>query len=170
VLKDFNARRISLMVSIIFYGVLCGGIVYSHVVFFPTYLSALPNSASLVNGPYALHDENFWMMIHPLAILSLLLALALNWKIPARRKLIAIPLALYLMAIVVTFLYFVAELRAFRASPRSGLSAAEWYARGQRWQHLSWIRGTILGLAMVPLLLALAVSEPGAVARASGAN
>lgn len=158
-LKDLNARRISLMVSIIFYGILIGGIVYSHVVFFPTYLSALPNSASLVNGPYALHDENFWMMIHPLAILSLLVALVLNWKIPARRKLIAIPLTLYLIAMVATFLYFVPELRAFRASPNSAVSPAEWFARGQRWQHFSWLRGSIMGLAIVPLLLALATPE-----------
>ena len=166
-LKDLNTRTISLMVSIVFYGILIGGIVYAHVVFFPTYLSTLPNSASLVNGPYALHDENFWIIIHPLAILSLLVALVLNWKIPGRRKLIAIPLTLYMIAFVVTFLYFVPELRAFRASPTSELSAAEWYARGQRWQHFSWLRGSILGLAMVPLLLALVVSEPGAVVRSS---
>lgn len=152
---NVNARTISLMVSIIFYGILIGGVVYSHVVFFPPYLSALPNSAVLVNGPYALHDENFWMLIHPLTILALLVALVLNWKIPARRKLIAIPLTLYIVALIVTALYFVPELRAFRSSPSSGVSAVEWYERGQRWQHLSWTRGTILGLAMVPLLLAL---------------
>jgi hypothetical protein len=158
-MKSVNVRTISLMVSIIFYGILIGGIVYAHVVFFPSYLSALPASAALTNGPYALHDEYFWTLVHPLAILALIVALVLNWKIPARRKLIAIPLGLYVIAIIVTFLYFVPELRAFRSSPNSGVSAAEWYARGQRWQHLSWTRGTISGLAMIPLLLALLAPE-----------
>ena len=80
-------------------------------------------------------------------------------KIPARRKLIAIPLIVYVLAIVATAFYFVPELRAFRTSPNSGLSAAEWYARGQRWQHLSWARGTIMGLSYIALLLALAWRE-----------
>src|ERR1041385_957040 len=106
-MNNLNARSISLMVAIFFYGILLGGVVYSHVVFFPPYLSALPASAALTNGPYALHDEYFWMSIHPLAILSLIVALALNWKVPARRKLIAIPLTLYIVAIIVTSLYFV---------------------------------------------------------------
>ena len=158
-MKNVNARTISLMVSIICYGIFIGGIVYAHVVFFPPYLSALPASATLTNGPYALHDEYFWMLIHPLAILALIVALILNWKIPTRRKLIAIPLVLYGIAIIVTFLYFVPELRAFHASPNSNISAAEWYTRGQRWQHLSWTRGTIMGLAMIPLLLALLSRE-----------
>ena len=140
-------------------GILIGGIVYAHLVFFPPYLSALPNSAALVNGPYALHDEYFWMLIHPLAILSLIVALILNWKIPARRKLIVIPLIVYVLAIVVTSLYFVPELRNFKNSPNMTVSPAEWYARGQRWQHLSWTRGTIMGLSYIALLLALVVRE-----------
>ncbi|HXT63275.1 MAG TPA: hypothetical protein VN696_09585 [Pyrinomonadaceae bacterium] len=154
-----KARTIALMVSVLLMGILLGGIVYAHIVFFPPYLSALPNSAVLVNGPYALHDEYFWTLIHPPAVLSLVVALILNWKIPARRKLIAIPLIVYVLAIVVTALYFVPELRAFKASGNSALSAAEWYARGQRWQHLSWTRGTLIGLSYIALLLALVRRE-----------
>jgi len=147
------------MISIVLMGILLGGIVYAHLVFFPPYLSALPNSAVLVNGPYGLHDEYFWMMIHPFAVLSLMVALILNWKIPARRKLIAIPLIVYVLALVVTSLYFVPELRNFKASPNIAVSPAEWYARGQRWQHLSWIRGTMMGLSYIALLLALTVRD-----------
>src|SRR6185436_20266072 len=97
-------RDIALMVSILLMGILLGGIVYSHIVFFPVYLSSLPDSAVLVNVPYALHDERFWLLIHPIAILSLIVSLALNWKIRARRKLIAIPLIVYVLAIIVTTL------------------------------------------------------------------
>jgi hypothetical protein len=154
-----HPRTIALMISIVLMGILIGGIVYAHVVFFPPYLSALPSSAVLVNGPYGLHDEYFWTLIHPPAVLSLVVALMLNWKIPARRKLIAIPLIVYVLAIVATAMYFVPELRAFKAGPNSGLSAAEWYARGQRWQHLSWTRGTLMGLSYIALLLALVVPE-----------
>lgn len=154
-----KAGTIALMVSVLLMGVLLGGIVYSHIAFFPSYLAGLPNSAALVNGPYPIRDGSFWVLIHPLAILSLIISLLLNWKIPPRRKLIAIPLTIYVVAIIVTSLYFVPELMAFRESPNSGIPPADWYARGQRWQHLSWLRGTVMGLSYVALLLALVVRD-----------
>jgi len=109
-----------------------------------------------------LNDGYFWTLIHPLAILSLIVALVLNWKIPARRKLIAVPLIVYVLAIVVTALYFVPELQNFKNSPNMAVTPAEWYARGQRWQHLSWTRGTVMGLSYIALLLALAWREDNA--------
>src|SRR5438067_10216201 len=155
-MKTLRLSTISLMLAIILWGTLLGRIAYSHLVYFPVYLSALPDSAVVVNGPYGLHEEIFWTLIHPLLILSLVVSLALNWKIRARRRLIGISLTLYALAIVATAFYFVPELRAFKNSPNLAVSPAEWFARGQRWQKLSWLRGTVMYLGMVPLLLALA--------------
>jgi hypothetical protein len=152
-------KTIALMISIVLWGTILGGIVYSHLVFFPVYLGALPDSAVLVNGPYALHEERFWMLIHPLLILSLIISLAMNWKLKGRRKLIGITMILYAAAIVVTTLYFVPELGAFKNSPKLGGSPAEWLARGQRWQYLSWARGVVMFVAIVPLLLGLTKAE-----------
>ena len=151
-------RNLSLLLTIILWATLLGGIVYSHITFFPVYLSALPDSAVLVHGPYALHDEAFWTLIHPLVILSIILTLLLNWKVKKRRVLIAVSIGIYVFAIVATFLYFVPELRAFLGSPDSTVSRAEWFARGQRWQHLSWLRGAVMYVGFIPLLLALADS------------
>jgi len=161
-MKTLRLSTISLMLSIILWGTLLGGIAYSHLVYFPVYLSALPDSAVVVNGPYGLHEELFWTLIHPLLILSLVVSLTLNWKIRARRRLIGISLTLYALAIVATAFYFVPELRAFKNSPNLAVSPAEWFARGQRWQKLSWLRGTVMYLGIVPLLLALTkpVNEP----------
>lgn len=147
---------ISLMLSIILWGTLLGGIAYSHLVYFPVYLSALPDSAVVVNGPYGLHEAIFWMIIHPLLILSLIITLVLNWKLRARRKLILISFVVYVLVIVISQIYFIPELVAFERSPESSLTPAEWLARGQRWQRLSWTRGAIMYAGMLPLLLALA--------------
>lgn len=49
----------SLFLAIILWGTLLGGIAYSHLVYFPVYLSALPDSAVVVNGPYGLHEAIF---------------------------------------------------------------------------------------------------------------
>jgi hypothetical protein len=155
----------SLFLVVILWGTLLGGITYSHLVYFPVYLSALPDSAVVVNGPYGLHEGIFWLTIHPLLILSLIAALLLNWKSKSRRKLILISFAVYLLVLVATRIYFVPELVAFERSPESSITPAEWLARGQRWQRLSWIRGTIMYAGILPLLLAL--TKPAGVPRES---
>ena len=156
-MATLRLSTVSLMLSIILWGTLLGGIAYSHLVYFPVYLSALPDSAVVVNGPYGLKEGVFWMSIHPLLILSLIITLVLNWRLKPRRKLILITMAVYVVVLVISSLYFIPELVEFQRSPRSGLSAAEWYARGQRWQHLSWVRGAVCYAAIVPLLLALTI-------------
>ncbi|HYU23820.1 MAG TPA: hypothetical protein VEO74_01335 [Thermoanaerobaculia bacterium] len=146
-----RARDLSLAAAIIVWATILGGIVYSHMVWFPPYLSGLPQTSALAN---TIHDESFWFLVHPLAILSLAAAVALNWKLRARRNLILVTIAIYAVAIVTTALYFVPELQAFRASQSSNVSPAEWYVRGQNWQHLSWVRGAFMYIAFIPLLLA----------------
>ena len=145
----------ALMLSIILWGTLLGGIVYSHLVFFPVYLSALPGSAVLVNGPYAMNETIFWVIIHPLLIISLVAALSLNWGSNWRRKLIGLSFIVYVLVLVITQIYFVPELVLFKHSPESTVSAAEWLGRGRRWQRLSWLRGLIMYLSYIPLLFAL---------------
>ena len=154
-MATLRLNTVSLMGSIVLWGTLLGGIVYSHLVLFPPYLSALPDSAVIVNGPYGLHDARFWTIIHPLLILSLIVTLILNWRLRARRKLILISVMVYVLVLVISLVYFVPELMAFQQSPESSLSPAEWLARGQRWQRLSWIRGAVCYVGLMPLLLAL---------------
>lgn len=162
-MQKLGVGTYTLMLSIILWGVLLGGIVYSHIVYFPVYLSALPDSAVLVTGKYALDESRFWLLIHPLAVLSLIISMAVNWKNKFRRKMIVTPLAVYLLVLVCTSLYFIPELMAFHDSAQSNISTAEWLARGNKWQYLSWTRGTIMFACIVPLLLGLAkpTSETG---------
>lgn len=144
-----------LMLAIILWGTLLGGIVYSHLIFFPVYLSDLPGSAVLVNGPYPMNETTFWVIIHPLLILSLAAALVFNWKSGTRRKLIGVSFTVYVIVLLISLFYFVPELVLFKHSPESTISATEWLARGRRWQRLSWLRGFVVYIAFVPLLIAL---------------
>jgi len=117
---------------------------YSHIVYFPPYLSHLPESNKLITGD-GLQDGNFWMLVHPVAILSIIITLILNWKLTTRRKFILIAFGIYALAIVATAIYFLPGLKAFAASGDSTtVTASEWYQRGQTWQHMSWIRGSFL--------------------------
>ena len=151
----FNFGTYSLFPAVILWGTLLGGIHYSHLVYFPVYLSALPDSATVVNGVYGINDAVFWLTMHPLLIVSLVLTLGLNWKSKERRKLIAATIIVYALVLTVTQIYFLPELMAFQDSPNSSVSPAEWFARGERWQRLSWIRGAVMYAAILPLLVAL---------------
>lgn len=147
--------KYSLFVAIIFWGIIIGGITYAHIVYFPPYLADLPNSAVIVTGKHALNEGRFWMMIHPVLILSLITTLVLNWRTRSRRSLILVSMGIYFVVLVCTQLYFLPELGAFRESASSTVTPAEWLARGNRWQYLSWIRGAFMYAGILPLLSAL---------------
>ncbi|HMG14271.1 MAG TPA: hypothetical protein VK590_02420 [Saprospiraceae bacterium] len=147
--------QVLMFISLILWGTLIGGVMYSHLVYFPPYLSRLPESNSLITGPFGIQDGHFWMLLHPAMILTLLLTLLANWKLETRRKYILITMSIYALAIISTFCYFVPELKAFADSMHSTIPANEWYQRGQTWQHLSWVRGSFMYLGFVFLLIAL---------------
>ncbi len=142
-------------ITLILWGTLIGAITYSHIVYFPPYLGHLPASTTLLKGPYSIHDENFWMMIHPVLILSLGITLAFNWKLAPRRRYILLAMGIYAIAIIATFLYFVPELKSFATSDQSNISAEEWLQRGNRWQYMSWIRGLFMYFGFLLLLIGL---------------
>ena len=162
-MKTLRLSNVSLMLSIILWGTLLGGIAYAHLVYFPVYLSALPDSAVVVRGPYGLQEAYFWGLIHPLLILSLVLTLAANWRLRGRRRLVLLSFAAYGAVMVVTAVYFLPELGAFARSPESNVPAADWLARTRRWQHLSWARGATMYAFFLPLLFAL--TKPSRVAQ-----
>lgn len=150
-----KAREISLFIAIIFWATMIGAVMYSHVVYFSAYLRNLPDSTNLLIGPYAMHDENFWIPIHPLCILALIATLILNWKLVPRRKYILSTLIIYVIVLVITFSYFVPELKAFANSHQSNIPAAEWLERSIIWERSSWVRGFFMYCGFVMLLIAL---------------
>ena len=146
----------ALMLTILLWGVLLGGVVYSHMVFFPVFLSDLPASSAVVKGVYGLDESRFWMTLHPLLIISLIVSLIANWRDEARRRLIAMTFSVYVTAIIVTFWYFVPQLMAFASSAQEVFPESYWDGRASLWFTLSTIRGIILFIFILPLLFALA--------------
>ncbi|MFC0771468.1 hypothetical protein [Terrimonas alba] len=72
-----QARQISLFFAIISWAALVGAILYSHIVFFPGYLSHLPESNIIITD-FDIQDGNFWMIAYPITILSTITTLILN--------------------------------------------------------------------------------------------
>lgn len=148
--------QFSLYIAISLWAIIIGGVMYSHVVYFPPYLSHLPESNSLITGEYGFKDGNFWMLVHPIAIISTILTLILNWKIKTRRKLILISFSIYALAIIATAIYFLPNLFMFAdAAIYPNITSEEWDQRGQTWQYLSYIRGSFLYIGFLCLINAL---------------
>lgn len=146
---------IVLIAAIIMWGVILGGIAYSHIVYFPVLLSDLPASSAIVNGKYALHEEKFWMAIHPVLIALLLISIASNWNNRLRRKNILVSFILYAIVLIVSAIYFIPELINFNTSASTALPASEWMRRGNNWMTYSIIRGVFMFAAIIPLFMAL---------------
>ena len=152
-----TVKQISLFVAITFWAMIIGGFAYSHVVYFPVYLTHLPQSDQLINGEYGIHDDIFWKLIHPIAIAVTITALILNWRSGPTRKFILIAISIYVVAIVATATYFVPELLAFaNGNTTTNVTSAEWLQRGLTWEHLSWVRGSFMIIGFIMLLIALA--------------
>ncbi|MCC6257649.1 MAG: DUF1772 domain-containing protein [Chitinophagaceae bacterium] len=155
-----KAGQLFLIIAIICWAGILGAVLYAHIAVMPSLLSHLPESWILESGPYPIRDEIFWKLIHPFSILFTIITLIVNWKILSRRKLIAGAAIIYLVALIATYTYFVPELMEFvKSAQNTSVTAAEWLERGQRWQHLSWIRGAFMLSGFVLLLLALSKSE-----------
>lgn len=152
----FELKTILLFLVVYLWATLLGGIIYEHIVLHPVYLSALPDSSVLINGKYGLHQAKFWQMIHPILVTLLVVSFVLNWRWKARRNLISVSAVIYVFVLISTFIYFVPELMQFQNSPNvPDVSPTEWFARGQRWQILSIIRGVIMFAGFLPLLFTL---------------
>jgi len=148
--------ELSLFAAIVSWAGIVGAVLHLHIATMPPLLSNLPESSIVVTGTYGVKDADFWKIIHPITIVSTMLALVINWKSRERRKFIGVAMAIYAIALVATAVYFVPELMAFFASSQNtSVTAAEWLERGQRWQYLSWIRGLGMVAGFVSLLLAL---------------
>ncbi|MBC7884912.1 MAG: DUF1772 domain-containing protein, partial [Saprospiraceae bacterium] len=107
-------------------------------------------------GDYGLHEENFWMLVHPIAILTTILALILNWRLMSRRRLILLAFGIYILVILTTAVYFVPELIAFAdSSNNKTVTADQWLQRGQTWQYFSWIRGGFMYVGFLSIMMAL---------------
>ena len=148
-------RNFFLILASISFVVVIGGAVYEHLALVPVWTSAVPASLSVFQGEYRLTPEKFWMLIHPVAIVLMVIALIANWATD-RRALIVGSLVGYAIVLAVTALYFVPELMALTQTPFSETVDAALTDRANRWEMLSLVRLGFLFLLAIGLLSALA--------------
>lgn len=155
--KDF-----SLILAIIFCGTLVGAFTYSRIAFYQVGVSPMGPAAMVATGAEGFKEEIFWMFMHPIVVLSLYIALLLNWKDNTRRPLLLISILVYCLALASMQLFYGRHLTTFVQGHISNLAAANWMARALEWNGLGWLRAALMYISEISLLIALMRGRPEA--------
>ncbi len=144
-----NLKTFALIFAAISFIIVIGGAVYEHLAIVPVWASAVPASLAMFQGEYAITPARFWIPIHPVTMLLLIIALILNWRTP-RRNYIALGIAGYAVVLIATFIFFVPELMALTQAAYSNNVDPELTRRAARWETLSLVRlGWLIIIAIV---------------------
>src|SRR5688572_30762573 len=153
-----NLRNILYALACLSFSSILGAALYEHVAVWPAAFSELPRSLSMFQGAYKLNSAMFWMPIHPITFVLLVITLILSWK-TTRRKNLLITMTGYAIILISTFIFFVPELIDLINTPYADAFDPSLQSRADLWVTLSLIRaGVLIVLAMV-LLLGLTKSE-----------
>jgi len=154
------ARTLILILGAISFIIVIGGAVYEHAGVVPIWASAAPASLAMFQGEYAIVPFRFWIPVHPVTVILLLTALALNWK-TERRTYILITLAGYFVVLIATFLYFVPELMSIIQTAYSTAIDPNLTRQAKTWETMSLVRLAFMFVLAVILLFGLSKSgEP----------
>jgi Domain of unknown function (DUF1772) len=119
-----------------------------------TWASHPPESFSMFLGPYGQKTAHYWRVVSPLALISFVVSLVVNWRAFEREWRLAVAFVLYLAVQGATVAYFVREQETLIANAGT-LSREALRARANRWIWLNYFRNIGGVLAFVFLMMAV---------------
>ncbi len=121
-------------------GAAVGGGLYEGVVLTPSWSAAPPQSFAIIQPDTGVPLQAFWMPVHALITLTVLLALGFGWRNPTLRRWLLLGLAAYIAMRAWSFAYFIPEMLSFQDVPLSQAPTLELSERVTRWTTLTWLR------------------------------
>jgi hypothetical protein len=97
----------------------------------------------------------FWLPLHALSLVLLVLAVVQHWDSP-RRTAILVAAGCYVLTWVVTLVFFIPGVIRFNKVDVDGPPSAELAEQGRRWMRRSWSRHVLTVATALSLLIALA--------------
>lgn len=162
-----KSRNLILSLATLVFILMVGGATYEHIAVVPKWSAAPPASLAMFQGDYGLQAEFFWMAIHPVAILLLVIALVLHWKTSKRKPILTVLIA-YVVILIVTSIYFVPELMSIIGSPYQDTVDDSLLERASLWEALSLVRLVFLFIMSMMLLGSLTITDERHIIRRSG--
>lgn len=152
----FMASELTLLFAGLAEALAVGGGFYESVVVMPQWSARPPASFAIIQERTGVPLQRFWIPVHVLITVGLLVSLAANWKAPDRRWLILAALASYAVMRAWSFAYFIPEMLSFQKAALDAPSTPELLDRVRRWTRLTWFREPLDLFTLLSLLLALA--------------
>ena len=150
-----NVKEIVLCAAIIFLGVLLGASIYESVVMAPNYRANIPESLEHARKFMSVTNPgNFFRIAAPLAQISLLVSLILNWKRPrGRRWWLITALILVVIADVITFTFHYPRNAILFTNPMS-VAPQELQQAANEWAYGNYIRFSLVAMSLICSLIA----------------
>ncbi|MGG7664334.1 transposase [Dyadobacter sp. BHUBP1] len=151
---DHTAANTSMLVTTVAYLLLNGAQLFETAVLVPVWTAAPPASLHLFHGPYGLNFKVFWIVAHSLHELTFLAALILNWKIPARRKILLVVFVAHIAVRAWTLLYFAPVIIFFQQIPVTDAVDQMLVQKAARWREMNLVRVAafmVLSFILIPL-------------------
>jgi hypothetical protein len=145
-----------LLVLVFFYGLNLAPMMFESFTSDRTWASNPPESFHMFVGTYGHKTAHYWRVVSPLASLSFVASLFLNWHVFARELRLSIAFVLYLGIQAATMAYFVPEQERLITNA-SAYTREVLNARASRWISLNYFRNIAGVLAFVFLMLAVLV-------------
>lgn len=150
-----NLKDVVYAFACLAFSVVIGGAIYEHLCVVPQWAAAPPLSLSMFQGKYGLYPQAFWIPIHPITLLLIIITLFFSWK-TARKNNVLTTLLGYITILIITSIYFVPELIEITATPYSTDVSAALTKRAKLWETLSIVRLFTLIILAIVLFLGLA--------------
>ena len=148
--------NLCLVALVFFYSLNLGPMMFESFTSDRTWASNPPESFYMFLGKYGQKTTHYWRIVSPLALLSFVLSLVLNWHVFDRELRLFVAFVLYLAIQITTMAYFVPEQERLISNAGS-LSRDVLRARASRWIFLNYFRNTAGVLAFIFLLFAVLV-------------
>lgn len=131
---------------------IAGAGIFQALFVMPEYFSDPPASLRRYQAD---RSFTFWLPLHAVTLLDLVLALVTNWD-SDRRPWLLVAVACYALTWIVTVLFFIPGVIGFNKVNVDGPPSPELGDRGRRWLRRSWARHVLTTATALSLLIALA--------------
>ena len=144
-------RTVVLILASISFIIVVGGAVYEHLGVVPVWASAAPASLAMFQGEYPITPFKFWIPIHPVTFVLLILSVITNWGTERRGYVLATIIG-YAFVLLATFFWFVPQLMTIIGTAYTTGVDAELTQRARSWEFWSQVRlASMLVMAFILL-------------------
>lgn len=152
-----NRAEIWLFITTLAYFLMNGAQIFETAVIIPKWTASPPETFQMFKGKYGIDLKTFWIVIHSLHEMTLILAIIFCWKLDIRNPLLIL-FAIHFAVRVWTLGYFAPNIIEFQKIANMKSVGTDLLNKTTMWRNLNYIRVGIfiaVSLGLIPLCIKL---------------